>query len=50
LRNGYIAARVEVYDGKRLDFSEDYSEIKIDVKLDPAVFDPAQFATAHWEK
>jgi hypothetical protein len=31
-------------------FSEDYTDIQANVKLDPAVFDPQQFATTHWEK
>lgn len=50
LPKGYIAARVEVYEGERLDFSEEYSEIQTGVNLDPRVFDPAQFSLAHWEK
>jgi hypothetical protein len=50
LGGGWIAALVEVYlDGKKV-FSEEYTEIKSDVKLDPAVFDPKQFSSAHWEK
>ncbi len=50
LQKGYIAARVEVYNGERLVFSEEYSDIQTDVKLDPGVFDPAQFGTVHWKK
>jgi hypothetical protein len=50
LGGGWIAALVEVYlDGKKV-FSEEYTEIKSGVKLDPAVFDPKQFTSAHWEK
>ncbi len=50
LPTGWVAARVEVYtEGKKV-FSEDYSDIQSNVKLDPAVFDPRQFATTHWEK
>jgi hypothetical protein len=50
LGGGWIAALVEVYlDGKKV-FSEEYTEIKSDVKLDPGVFDPKQFTSAHWEK
>ena len=50
LGGGWIAALVEVHsDGKKV-FSEEYSDIQKDVKLDPAVFDPQQFTTAHWEK
>jgi len=50
LGGGWIAARVEVHvDGKKV-FSEEYTEINGDVKLDPAVFDPQQFTAVHWEK
>jgi len=46
----WIAAGVEVHsDGKKV-FSEDYTDIQAGVKLDAAVFDPAQFSTTHWEK
>ena len=50
LAGAWIAAGVEVYaEGKKV-FSEDYSDIRADVKLDPAVFDPEKFASTHWEK
>jgi hypothetical protein len=50
LGGGWIAALVEVYvDGKKV-FSEEYTEIDGDVKLDPAVFDPKQFTSVHWQK
>jgi len=50
LGSAWIAAGVEVYsEGKRV-FSEDYSEIQANVKLDPNTFDPQKFATTHWEK
>ena len=50
LAGAWVAARVEVHvDGKQV-FSEEYSDIQGNVKLDPAVFDPKQFATTHWEK
>jgi outer membrane lipoprotein-sorting protein len=50
LAGAWIAAGVEVYaDGKKV-FTEDYSDIRADVKLDPAVYDPQQFSTTHWEK
>ena len=50
LAGGWIAARVEVHvDGKMI-FSEEYSDIQANVKLAPAVFDPAQFSSTHWEK
>ena len=47
---GWVAARVEFFtDGKRV-FSEEYSEIQTNPKLDPAVFDAKQFNSQHWEK
>jgi outer membrane lipoprotein-sorting protein len=50
LAGAWIAAGVEVYsDGKKV-FSEDYSDIQANVKLEPAVFDPEKFSTTHWEK
>jgi len=50
LAGAWIAAGVEVYsEGKKV-FSEDYSDIQANVKLDPAVFDPEKFGTTHWEK
>ena len=50
LAGAWIAAGVEVYaDGKKV-FTEDYTDIRANVKLDPAVWDPQQFATTHWEK
>jgi hypothetical protein len=50
LAGAWIAAGVEVYSEGRKVFSEDYSEIQANVKLDPAVFDPQKFASTHWEK
>ncbi len=50
LVGGMIAARVEVHSEGKLVFSEEYSEISANPKLDPAIFDPQQFATHHWEK
>jgi outer membrane lipoprotein-sorting protein len=47
---GWVAAGVEFYvDGKET-FSEEYSDIQVNPKLDPAIFDPKQFTSAHWEK
>ena len=41
---------MEVYvEGKKV-FSEEYTEINGEVKLDPAVFDPKLFTNVHWEK
>jgi len=50
LAGGWIAARVEVHSEGKLVFSEEYTDIQANVKLPPAVFDPAQFTTTHWEK
>jgi outer membrane lipoprotein-sorting protein len=54
LAGAWIAARVEVHsevDGKlALVFSEDYTDIQANVKLDPGTFDPKQFSATHWEK
>jgi hypothetical protein len=50
LDKAWIAARVEVHSEDKLVFSEDYTEIKANAKIGPAVFDPVQFSTTHWEK
>ena len=50
MKKGWVAAGVEMYvEGKEV-FSEEYSDIQIEVKLNPAVFDPNQFTSGHWEK
>jgi outer membrane lipoprotein-sorting protein len=50
LAGGWIAARVEVYVDDKKVFSEDYTDIQVDAKLDPGAFDPKQFNSTHWEK
>jgi len=50
LAGGWVAARVEIHAGDKMVFSEEYSDIQPNVKLDPAVFDPSQFNSTHWEK
>lgn len=50
LAGAWIAAGVEVYSGGRKTFSEDYTDIRANVELEPGVFDPQKFATTHWEK
>lgn len=50
LDGGWIAARVEVHVDNKMVFSEEYSDIQGNVKLDAAVFDPKQFDSTHWEK
>ncbi|HUI85025.1 MAG TPA: hypothetical protein VL240_12420 [Candidatus Binatia bacterium] len=47
---GLVAARVEFYlDGKDV-FTEEYSDIEANPKLEPAIFDPKQFNEKHWER
>ncbi len=46
----WVAARVEVHSEDKLVFSEDYTDIQANVQLTPAVYDPQQFSTTHWEK
>ncbi len=49
LAGAWIAAGVEVYtEGKKV-FSEDYSDIRANVKLEPGTFDGEKFAKTHWE-
>lgn len=50
LAGAWVAAGVEVYADGRKVFSEDYSDIRANVKLDPGVFDPEKFGVTHWEK
>ena len=47
---GWVAAGVEFSVDGRNAFSERYSDIKVNPKLDPALFDPRQFAKRHWEQ
>jgi outer membrane lipoprotein-sorting protein len=47
---GWAAARVEFFVAGKNVFSEEYSEIQTNPKLDPAIFDPQQFNSQHWEK
>ena len=50
MSGGWVAARVEVYADDKKVFSEDYSDILTNVKLQTGTFDPKQFNTTHWEK
>jgi hypothetical protein len=50
MAGGWVAARVEVYADDKKVFSEEYSGIRSNVKLDPGTFDPKQFNSTHWEK
>jgi outer membrane lipoprotein-sorting protein len=50
MAGGWVAARVEVYVDDKKTFSEEYSDIQCNAKLDPGTFDPKQFNSTHWEK
>jgi hypothetical protein len=50
LSGGWVAARVEIHVDDKMVFSEEYSDIQANVKLDSAAFDPNQFNSTHWEK
>ena len=50
MAGGWVAARVEVYANDKKVFSEEYSNIQGNVKLDSGTFDPKQFNATHWEK
>ncbi len=47
---GWVAARVEFFVAGKNVFTEEYSEIQTNPKLDRAIFDPRQFNSQHWEK
>jgi len=47
LSGTWIASRVEIWNQGKLVFSEDYSDIKANPKLDAALFDPKQFDANH---
>ena len=50
MAGGWVAARVEVHVDEKLVFSEEYSDIVCNAKLDAGTFDPKQFSATHWEK
>ena len=50
LADAWIAAGVEVHSEGRKIFSEDYTDIRANVRLEDDVFDPQKFASTHWEK
>jgi outer membrane lipoprotein-sorting protein len=50
LRGGWMSPEVIfLVDGKVVT-SEEYSEMRADVPLDPKLFDPQSFATVHWRE
>lgn len=51
LDGGWIAPEVEFLTDGKLVFLEEYTEIKIGVQLDSALFDPKRFGTVkHWKE
>jgi hypothetical protein len=45
----WISPRVEVWTDGKLGFHEDYSDMRTNVALDDALFDPTKWKTArHW--
>lgn len=49
--DAWIAPRVEIHTDGKLVFYEDYTDVKVDVTLDEALFDPTKWKTAkHWVK
>ena len=47
--DAWIAPRIELYSDGKLVFYEDYTDIRTDVPLDEALFDPAKWKSAkHW--
>lgn len=50
MAGGWVAARVEVYVGDKKVFSEEYSDIVANVKLDAGTYDAKQFDKTHWER
>ena len=50
MSGGWVAALVEVKVDDKKVFSEEYSDMKTNVKLAPGTFDPKEFNTTHWEK
>jgi hypothetical protein len=49
LGEGWIAPRVEIHVDGKVTFTEDYTDIRTDVELDDALFEPTHWKTAkHW--
>ena len=47
----WLATKIEMFQSGVRRQAEDYSGWKVDVPVDPALFDPAQWSTAkHWAK
>ncbi|HVI11212.1 MAG TPA: hypothetical protein VND65_23240 [Candidatus Binatia bacterium] len=50
VKGGWLSEKVAVINEGKQVFGEEYSDIQINPKLNPAVFDPAQYGTVRWEK
>jgi hypothetical protein len=50
MSGAWMAARVEVRVDDKEVFSEEYTDILCNAKLDAGTFDPKQFSATHWEK
>jgi hypothetical protein len=48
--DAWISARVEFYTNEKNTFNEDYFNIHCNIKIDPAIFDPAKFTTTNIHK
>lgn len=49
--DAWISPRVEIYDGGKLVFSEDYFDVRTDVPLDESIFDPTPWRNPkNWVK
>ena len=49
--DAWVSPRVEIYDGGKLVFSEDYFDIRTDVPLDESIFDPTPWRNPkNWVK
>jgi hypothetical protein len=48
--SAWVAPRVEIRTDGKLTFHEDYTDVKVNVPLDEALFDPSKWKTArHWK-
>jgi outer membrane lipoprotein-sorting protein len=51
LGDAWVADRVEIHNSDdKIVFTEDYTDVQGNAKLDSGTWDPKQFNTTHWEK
>lgn len=49
--NGWLATKVEMFQGGVRQQAEEYSDWKVDVPVDPSIFDVTKWSTApHWAR